>query len=113
MSKYTLTRAFRGIRRWHSDPEYRKKKLDERRRYQRKPEVKKRMRERAREKTRLLNEFSNKRCVKCGKLISYKAKTSYCINDYRKLPPKIKKELKIKYNKNECNQSYRNRTRKI
>lgn len=93
-SRGAITRAFSRRRRYKEDEEYREKTLEQQRQY-RKNHYKRHHEEelaRSRNWTKQLNEFTNKKCKVCNKLLHYKTKSRFCRNHH----PKWKKKKKSK-----------------
>ena len=67
---------FRRFERYYNDPEYKKKRVELRRKYQR--ENREKIKEKYKEFTNKLNLFRNKKCKLCGKLLNYLTKGNYC-----------------------------------
>lgn len=76
MAKRTLAHAFNQAKRWHEDPEYRKNRLEQQRKYREK-NIKK-IRKRYKKYEEELSKFKNHRCKLCDKLLYYGAKGNYC-----------------------------------
>lgn len=74
----SVGRAFTRMKRYYNDKEFRLKKLELRRKYCQNPEYKIKEYERSRKRARILSEFANKKCKKCGKLLDYRAKSGFC-----------------------------------
>ena len=93
----SVGRAFSASRRWkrlREDDEYREKQNEWHRKYyseNREKEIA--TRRKMREK---LNEFANKRCVVCSKLLNYKNKSGFCKKHWAKNMNKILKERRKK-----------------
>ncbi len=81
-SRGSITRAFNQFKRLREDKEYKEKQL------KRKRDWNKRNRERSRERgrnfTKQLNEFVNKRCEVCFKLLFFKNKSGLCKEHFNK-----------------------------
>ena len=78
----SLGRLHRQFERYHSDIDYRKKKHQLARKYYKKN--KKKLNLKKREWINKLNQFSNKICLECGKLLDYRTKSKYCVKHWRK-----------------------------
>ncbi len=72
----SVGRAFRGIKRYQEDEEFKKRQLGYTKEWQQKNKDK--MLRQKRERIRILSEFKNKRCKKCNKILDYKTKGDYC-----------------------------------
>lgn len=77
-----VTRAFSRGRRYKEDEEYREKRKQSWRDYNKRNREEIRIRKR--EQTKQLNEFANKRCKVCNKLLHYKTKSRFCRNHHPK-----------------------------
>ena len=81
-SRGSITRAFSRARRFREDEDYRKKqKLSKKKWYQKNKE---REKIKKREYYRKLNEFANKRCKVCNKLLNYRTKSRFCAKHIKK-----------------------------
>lgn len=72
----SVGRIFSSRRRYKEDEVYREKQKERRRKYQRENREKELARHK--EWRKKLNEFANKRCVVCNKLLYYKNKSGFC-----------------------------------
>jgi len=72
----SVGRAFSKAKKYKEDEEWREKRKEMRRKNYNKNKELRRLK--AREWTKKLNEFANKKCKKCGKLLYYRTKTNLC-----------------------------------
>ena len=69
-------RLLRNQERWKEDKEWREKKGEEHRKWR--ENNKEKIRKRYKKWEIVLNEYKNKHCKKCGKLLHYRTKGDYC-----------------------------------
>ena len=84
----SVGRAYSKMKRYREDEEYREKILGEQKRYGK--DSYKRNREKQLAYYRKLNEFANKRCKVCNKLLNHKTKYQFCREHYLKWKSKKK-----------------------
>jgi hypothetical protein len=71
--------AMHHAERMKNDPEYRQKQLESQRKWNNKNREKRR--KYCRNFVRNMNEFRNRHCKKCGKLLDYRTESDYCKED--------------------------------
>jgi len=76
-------RAIHGIERYKIDREWREKRKELHKEYSKKY-YRKGGKWKQEEQIKKLNEFANKRCKECKKLLNYKTKSGFCGKHYRR-----------------------------
>ena len=89
----SVNRSLRAGYRYKTDEEFRERRKNIKREYYHRNKEK--FRERKRKYVQELNEFADKRCKKCNKLLNYTTKGEYC-RKHMKGRPKGSKNKEIK-----------------